>query len=187
MRLHRFTIKQGICAVKNSANIIEKEHKAIFWEKGPLGYTSPKVLQRIVFFYVGLNFALRGVQEQYELAPAQFQCVPLDTKIYMYDESVYYQYTEFISKNNQHRFKDINARTKTAKAYAIPGGQSCFVKLLDSYLKFLLPSCPYLYTCMQGLESFPTDPSKSAYKNQRVGVNTQEYATSTVMQSWPWS
>ena len=110
--------KQGIGAMENSANVIEKEHEAIFWEKGLLGYTSPKVLQRTVFFYVGLNFALRGVQEQYELVPAQFpqfQRVPLDTKIY--DESVYYQYTEFISKNNQHRFKDINARNKTSKAY----------------------------------------------------------------------
>ena len=42
------------------------------------------------------------------------------------------------------------------------GSQSCFVKLLDSYLKFLPPASSYFY--MQGLKRFPTDPLKSPYK-----------------------
>ena len=45
--------------------------------------------------------------------------VPADSQIY--DEQVYYKYVEFISKNNQHRFKDTNDSSKEVKLYAIPG------------------------------------------------------------------
>ena len=121
----------------------------------------------VLFFYVGLNFALRGVQEQHDLVPAQFVRVLLDTKVY--NASVYYEYTEFLSKNNQNRFKDINSKNKTARAYAIPGSERCLVKLLDFYLPLLPPGSPYFY--MQGLDAFPSDPAKSAFKKQRVGVN----------------
>ena len=99
--LHR----QGVGATKHSAPIISQEHEELFWKKGLLGLSSPKVLQRTVFYYVGLNFVLRRVQEQHDLVPAQFVRVPSDFAVY--DSSVYYEYTEFISKNNQHRFKDV--------------------------------------------------------------------------------
>ena len=66
--------------------------------------------------------------------------------------------------------KDINSKNKTVRAYAIPGTECCLVKLLDYYLPLLPPDSPYFY--MQGLEKFPSDSSKSVYKNQRVGVNT---------------
>ena len=42
--------KQGIGAEKHSAPVISKEHEKMFWELGLLGYSSPKVLQRSVFF-----------------------------------------------------------------------------------------------------------------------------------------
>ena len=99
--LHR----QGIGAEKHSAPVVRPEDELLFWEKGHLGYGSSKVLQRTVFFYVGLHFALHGVQEQHNLVPQQFSRVPHETSVY--DGYVYYQYTEYISKNNQHRFKDI--------------------------------------------------------------------------------
>ena len=66
--LHR----QGIGAVKRSAEVIDPQHEDVFWREGLLGYSSPKVLQPTVFFYVGLNFVLRGVQEQHDLVPLQF-------------------------------------------------------------------------------------------------------------------
>ena len=55
--LHRDGV--GIC--KDSAIVISPEHEELFWCKNVLGYSSPKVLQVTVFFYVGLNFILRGV------------------------------------------------------------------------------------------------------------------------------
>ena len=120
-----------------------------------------------VFFYVGLNFALRGVQEQYNLVPSQFVRTPLDTSVY--NPCVYYEYTELISKNNQHRFKDINSKNKCCRGYALPGNERCIVRLLDTYLSFLPPNAPYFY--MRVLDKFPTEPNKSAVSKQRVGIN----------------
>ena len=64
--LHR----SGIGVAKNNAKVIEVEHENLFWEKGLLGISTPKVLQRTVFFYVGLNFVLKGIQERYDLVPS---------------------------------------------------------------------------------------------------------------------
>jgi len=161
--LHR----RGIGATKDSAKVIDPKHEDIFWEIGLLGYTTPKIIQRTVFFYVGLNFVLRGVQEQYNLVPSQFVRVPEDKSVY--DASVYYEYVELISKNNQHRFKDINMKNKCIRAYALPGNERCVVKLLDTYLDMLPPNAPYFY--MRALEKFPGDLKKSGITNQRVGVN----------------
>ena len=41
-----------------------------------------------------------------------------------------YEYIEFISKNNQHRFKDINSANKTVKVYTQPNSDWCIVKTL---------------------------------------------------------
>ena len=81
------------------------------------------------FTYVGLQFCRRGVQEQYELSPSQLICYPPDMTVY--NEEVYYQYTKFILKNNQHRFKDANISNKQVRSYAFPGNRRCLVKLLD--------------------------------------------------------
>ena len=67
--LHR----QGLGATRNSAKVIDPVHEEMFWKKSLLGYSSPKLLQKTVFFYVGLNFVLRGVQEQHDLVPSQFK------------------------------------------------------------------------------------------------------------------
>ena len=123
--------------------------------------------QYTVFFYVGMNFVLRGIQEQHDLAPSQLVRVPEDVTVY--DESVYYQYTEFISKNNQHRFKDTNSTNKSVRAYAQPGSNRCIVKLLDTYMALLPPGSPVFY--LRALNEFPSEPNKSCFVNQRVGVN----------------
>ena len=99
---------------------------------------------------------LRGVQEQHDLVPHQFTCVPRDVRVY--DSSVYYEYVEFVSKNNQHRFKDINMKNKNVRAYALPGNERCIVRLLDTYLSILLPDCPYFY--MRPLDKFPSGLTK---------------------------
>ena len=99
--------KQGIGSTKSNEKVIELGDEDIFWQKGLLGFSMPKLLQCTVLFYAGLNFVLRGVQEQHDLIPSQFSHVPQDKSVC--NTSVYYEYTELVSKNNQHRFKDINA------------------------------------------------------------------------------
>ena len=164
--LHR----EGIGADKKSAPIIEVEHENLFWEKKLLGYSTPRTLQRAVFFYVGLHFVLRGVQEQYDLVPRQFSRFPPDASVY--DSSVYYEYTEFISKNNQHRFKAVNMQNKVSRAYAQVDSERCIVKLLDTYFAKLPPNALYFY--MRPLEKVPADDSKPWYGKQRVGINTMK-------------
>ena len=67
--------KDGVGATKNSAPIIDATHEDLFWERGLLGLSSPKTLQQTMFYYVGLNFVLRGVQEQHDLTPSQLHRV----------------------------------------------------------------------------------------------------------------
>ena len=160
--------KKGIGAQHKSASVITDEDEDMLWAKGSLGTSSPRTLQHTVFFYIGLQFCLRGVQEQYDLTPHQLSRYPPDTRIY--HDGVYYQYTEFISKNNQHRFKDINSSNKQCRSYASPGRDRCLVKLLDTYLTKLTPNSSYLY--IRPLSTAPVDPSKSWYTKQRVGINT---------------
>ena len=108
------------------------------------------------------------MQEQYDLKRSQFQRVPVDLSIY--DSSTYYLYTEFVSKNNQHRFKDIDSSNKCVRCYAQPGSEKCVVKLLDAYLKCLPLETETFY--MRPLTKFSVDPSKPSYGKQRVGITT---------------
>ncbi len=162
--LHR----EGVGATKNSATAITYDHQRIFWEKKLLGYESPKSLQRAVFFGVGLNFVLRGVEEQHSLRLEQMKRVPDDQSFYSKD--TYYEYTEFISKNNMHRFKDINNTNKCVRAYADPDAEDCLVRLLDFYIKKLPENPPGFY--LRPLGNAPEDTKKPWYAKVRVGVNT---------------
>ena len=52
-----------------------------------------------------------------------------------HDEDTYYEYVEYVSKNNQHRFRDIHSKNKSVKAYAVVTSPRCVVKILDYYYK----------------------------------------------------
>ena len=156
--LHR----QGIGATRKNAPIISREHEVLFWEKGLLGYDSPKSLQRAVFFCVGLHFVLRGVDEQHSLTLEQIVRYPV------YSSDVYYEYTEYISKNSQHRFKDINSRNKHVRVFATPESAQCVVRLLDTYIGRLPESTGAFY-----LRPLSSAPSVGPwYAHSRMGVNT---------------
>jgi hypothetical protein len=107
--------REGVGVVRKSAQMILKEHEDVFWEKELLGTCSPRVLRLTVFYYVGLYFCLRDEEEQYTctLVPEQFRRKPSDISVY--SEDVSYLYHELISKNNQHRYKDINSKAKELK------------------------------------------------------------------------
>ena len=85
--LHR----KGIGAEHKHASVITTKDEDALWAAGSLGTSKPMSLQHTVFFYVGLQFCLRGVQEHYDLVPHQFTHFPADV-------SIYDQYTEFVSK-----------------------------------------------------------------------------------------
>ena len=157
--LHR----TGFGVTKKNAEVISVDLEDLCWKKGSLGTSSPTVLQHTVFFYIGMQFVLRGVQEQHELMVSQLLRVPVDHRIY--SPEVYYQYTEYISKNNLHRFKDSKAKNKVVRAYGIPDSERCLVRLLDMYLPLLPPGFDYLY--MRPCKTFPIDPSQPAFTTCR--------------------
>ena len=81
-----------------------------------MGTTTPSILQNVFFFYLGLHFVLCAVQEQHDLLVEQLERVP--GNMYVNSEIVYYKYVEYISKNNQHRFKDAKVHNKVGKFMA---------------------------------------------------------------------
>ena len=160
---------EGVGAFKKSARVISNEDEDMLWETTVVSFQSPKSLQNLLFFYTGLHLCLRGVQEHHDLKVHQFRRHPeVDTK--KYDDSTYYEYVELISKNNQHRFKDIHMKNKTVKVYAIVGSDRCYVKMLDFYLSKLTEEPKSFY--LRPLKDCPKDDTKPWYVNMPVGVNT---------------
>ena len=107
------------------------------------------------------------MQEQHNLLIKQLQCVPSDRSIY--NSCVYYEYMEFISKNNLHRFSDHCMKNKVVKAYAQAQSSHCLVLLLDKYLPLLPENNVHVY--MHPLQNFHI-LNRLLFRLSRVGVNT---------------
>ncbi|XP_011407854.1 PREDICTED: glutamine-rich protein 1-like [Amphimedon queenslandica] len=159
---------EGIGAKRNKALVIPFEHEVIFWDKGIIGYGSPKSLMRAVFCGIGMHFVLRGVEEHRNLKIEQIERFPSDQSLYSSD--TYYEYMEYISKNNIHRFKDINTTNKCVRAYAKPDNERCLVRLLDFYLSKLPPDPPAFY--LRPLLNIPVSPDLPWYAKMPIGANT---------------
>ena len=157
----------GVRVSVKKAEVITKEVEQLCSDKGTLGISSPTVLQHTIFFYLGLHVVLRGVQEQHDLLVKQLR---VSNDYSVYNNSVYYEYTEFISKNNLHCFSDHCMKNKVVKAYAQPQSSHCLVLLLDKYLPLLPEDTLLVY--MHPLQKFPCTELAPAYAKQRVGVNT---------------
>ena len=159
--------------------MIKAEYENLFWEKGLLGISIPNVLQCTVIFYIRLNFVLRGIQDQYNIVPFQFVCCLHDTRIY---ESVYYEYWEYRSKNNQHWLKDIKPKNKTVKAIALPGNDHCIVKLLDKYISLLPSDASYFY--MWSKDKVPPVQSVSSLQNNEQESTYWKHIIRVITKIW---
>ena len=60
--------EEGIGAIVKHATVIS----SALWDSKVIGDDSPLALQRVVFYYVGKTFCLRGGDEQCNLKPSQF-------------------------------------------------------------------------------------------------------------------
>ena len=137
--LHR----QGVRAIKHSAKVIDPEHEDIFWQEGLLGYSSPKVIQRTVFFFMWILILF-------------FEAYRNSTILFLTDSHVYLKIGECIIRQCTtsmsslcpkiiNRFKDTNMKNKNVRAYALPGNERCIMRLLDRYLSVLPQGCAYFY------------------------------------------
>jgi len=57
----------GVGVKQKHVSILLNEDEGTLWATGALGTSTLSSLQHTVFFYLGLHFCLRGVQEQYDL------------------------------------------------------------------------------------------------------------------------
>ena len=64
--------ESGVGAVVKHAAVVTPEEEDALWALKVLGDHDPLALQRVVFFYVGKTFCLRGGEEQRSLKPSQF-------------------------------------------------------------------------------------------------------------------
>ena len=151
--------------------VISYEHKDLLWRHGALTYDNPRGLFYAVFLCWLVVLSLRG-QEQRNLVWNNFKCIPEDPQIY--NEDTCYEYIEFASKNNQHRFSDIHLRNKCAKAYSSVGSVKCIVKILDCYKRRVPQEPKAFYLC-------PLD--KPWFVNMPVGINTLNNVVSKVSKS----
>jgi hypothetical protein len=168
---------EGVGAVKKSAEVFSFEDEECLWLKGVMGVDSPSALFNAVFFYVGLNFCLRGGQEHRNLSINQFQRHPQDMEIY--NQDTFYEYSEYISKNNQHRFKDIHTKNKVVKGYANIDSTKCIVKILDKYFSSI-PSNPKAFYLRPSNHDIIKHPEKVWFINIPVGVNTLNTAVASM-------
>ena len=74
---------KGVRSEQKQGQVINREDEDTLWNKGILGKSTPQMLQHTIFVFVGLQFCLRGIQEQYDLMITQFVCSQPDT-IYIY-------------------------------------------------------------------------------------------------------
>ena len=129
---------------------------------------NPTSLLYMVFYFVSLHCCQCGGQEQRDLSINQF--VRSSTDISQYDANTYYDYTEFISKNNLHRFRDIHSKNKVVRIYAVTDSGKCLVHLLDYYFN-KLPYDPKAFY-LRPLVNFSPELGKPWYSNVPIGINT---------------
>ena len=93
------------------------------------GCSTPKSLQRAVFYYIGKCFCIRGGEEQRKLGPSQFL---------RSEDPDCYTYVEHGSKNRSGGLAQLRMENKCVPCYAVPeNSPACLVFLFDQYLSKL--------------------------------------------------
>ena len=163
--IYRQLHQQGVGTEVRHAAIITAEEEEALWISGVIGCTTPKNLQRAVFFYIGKRFCIRGGEEQRRLGPSQF----IRTT-----EPDCFTYVEHGSKNRNAGPQQLSLENKEVPCPATPEDTpKCLVFLLDFYLA-KLPDYAFsrdiLY--LRPKSTPPQDSEEPWYENVPVGRNT---------------
>lgn len=163
--VYRELHKQGIGATVRHTAVFSVEEENKLWEAGVLAITSPKALQRAVFFYVGKFFCIRGGDEQRKLGPSQFKRL---------ENPDCYVYTEHGSKNRSGGLAQLKVDNKSVPCYSVPDKvPKCLVFLLDFYLAKLPPYATkedVLYC--RPKSKVPADETSPWYEAVAIGKNS---------------
>ena len=120
---------------QRKANVISQNLEDSFWSKGLMGLENPSQLLDTLIFYIGLNFALRGVKEHENLTLQNFTVENENgCRILVYKENV--------SKCNQGGIKTIKCKPKEVHAFSdLEHPERDILKLYEKYLSHRPSNC----------------------------------------------
>ena len=160
---------EGIGTEVRRAPIITADEEEKLWLSSILTITTPKGLQRAVFYYIGKCFCVRGGQEQRNLGPSHFRFLTnpgCDPHCVIYEEHG--------SKNHPGGLKDLRVDNKTVPCHAMPEqSPKRLVFLLNLYIK-RLPKYAFVHDVLylRPKPKCPADPDAPWYEEKPVGKNT---------------
>lgn len=154
--------KEGnaICS-KKSAGVITEEMEELLWQTGVLGTKDPNTLRNTLLYLIGVNFALRGVQEHTSLKLSHFAIVEIDNIKTL-------RYTETSSKTYSGGISCMHVKPKVVSAFPNNvNSERCVVKLYEKYLAHRPENVNRLY-----LKSLNIIKDEIWYSSQPLGINT---------------
>ena len=103
------------------------------WEKGILGTDTPDKLRDTLLFLLGLNFALRGGTEHYNMRYGDNSQLKLGKE--KSSGRQYLEYTEDVSKCNSDGIHHRKLRRKQTRAYEkLERPERCIVSVFKKYI-----------------------------------------------------
>ena len=161
---------QNIGAVKKQADLISFEYEEVMWQKNILGEDSPNKLRSTILFLLGINLALRAVDEHYQLRrympgkPSQLslECNSKGVKCVVYREDT-------CTKTNDGGLGQMRKERKIVWIYPSSNVNRCPVRLIEKYLSL----CPKRYSKKPNfyLQSLVRHTPKQWYGREVMGTN----------------
>lgn len=117
---------------RKRAEVISEEQEEYMGKHNILGTDTPQKLLDTLLFLLGLNFALRAVQEHRNLRVGKYSQISVMKKR---NGLKYLEYKEDVSKTNRGGLQNRNVKPKVTRAYMnIRTPERCPVLICEKYL-----------------------------------------------------
>ena len=160
---------ENIGNVKRQADLISYEYEETMWQRGILGEDTPDKLRSTVLFLLGINLALRAVDEHYHLrrtmpnkvSQLSFENNSKGVKCLVFREDT-------CTKTNDGGLGQMRKERKIVWIYPSKNILRCPVRLVEKYLGL----CPQNYTKKHNfyLQSLKVPHPKQWYSREVVGT-----------------
>ena len=159
----------NVGTTKRQADLVSYEHEEKLWSDGILGEQTPDQLRDTVCFLLGINLALRAVDEHYHLRrdtkdkPSQlsFQRNSNGVRCLVYTEDT-------CTKTNNGGLKHMRKDRKIVWVYPNKNVNRCCVRLVDKYISLCPPTVKKSNFYLRSLEKI--NPAQW-YGHQVLGQN----------------
>ena len=162
--------EQNIGTVTKQAEQISYEHENQLWLSGVLGEENPDQLRDIVLFLLGINLALRVVEEHYQLRRScNGKVSQLVFQLNKAGEQCLVYYENMCTKTNNGGLRDMKKERKIVWIFPNKTNVNrCTVRLVDKYLGLCPPVTSKVNFYLRSLDK--PNPGQW-YANQVLGQN----------------